>query len=496
MRHATSTLVLIFFTYTHLSATAQQLANACKIFLDKPVFTTQTTQSSQVTKDSFRLLQCAVSWKNSSEAQSAGVDITVPIYDLPVPISANWDNTKVEQWKTQNCSAEERNSQANLKYHSAVYAVEPVSAKTGLECFDRAFKAEADIAAGAALRCTLTETPAAYVFEARWRRTAGETANPPKVQTFTAINTTCPNLNDLAANTAISEGGVPLLCLVGDRAAAFSLTTDRGGCSASASVRLPKLKIPDTLQLSAPLFLSGQEIEVPANATIVTNGFPLSIRADKLTLLGQARIQSFEPSAPQSMKPGRSAGPITISAGEVGGQGGVAILNAGEPGGAGSPGYQGPQGPQGSPGRGRTTNWKKNCPIPFVCDLIPSGCEGGDNGGTGKQGGTGYAGIAGMPGGSAGEVILDLPYDGRKLFSIVTNARLDGQPKVCSGLTCGGNGGPGGVGGPGGPGGPGGEGAPGTVYCGGTNTGPQGGQGGTGPQGPNGPDGQNVGVKG
>lgn len=152
----------------------QQLANACKVFLDKPVFTNQTTQSSQVTKDNMRLLQCAASWKSAAEAQSAGIEATVPIYGFKVPFSANWDNSKVEEWKTSNCTAEERSSQANLRYYNAVYSVDPVSAKTALECFDRAFKAEVDLASASALRCGLTETNAAYVFEAKWRRTAGE----------------------------------------------------------------------------------------------------------------------------------------------------------------------------------------------------------------------------------------------------------------------------------------------------------------------------------
>lgn len=488
--HSVAFLLLVAVS---LPATSfgQQLANQCKVFLDKPVFTTTTVSSSQATRDSFRLLQCSANWKSASEAQSAGIDVTIPIYDIPVPFNLNWSDQKVEQWKSANCSVQERDNQANLRYYQAVYSVDPVTAKAALECFDKGFKAEVDLSSTSALRCTLTETSAAYVFEARWRRTAGETGPPPTVYEFTTINTSC-NGESLAKGQSISEGGTPVLCLVGEKAAAFSLTTDRGGCTASATVRLPKLRLPTAITLTEPMFLIGQEIEFPANARIVTNGFPLSIRAEKLNLLGSVRIQSFQASVPDLQQPGKSAGPISIYADEVVGQGGVSILNAGQPGGPGGVGPQGPPGPPGHPGRSRTTNWKKNCPLPFVCDLIPSGCEGGRKGGTGGPGGPGYPGLPGMPGGAAGEVRLDVPLDMRNMFSVLTNTGLDGQPAHCDGQICGGAGGRGGPGGPGGPGGSGGAGAPGTLYCGGTDGGRQGPEGPTGPQGPNGSNGANA----
>ena len=35
-----------------------------------------------------------------------------------------------------------------------------------------------------------------------------------------------------------------MLCSVTDKAAAFTLVTDRGGCSAAGTVRLPKIWVP------------------------------------------------------------------------------------------------------------------------------------------------------------------------------------------------------------------------------------------------------------
>lgn len=478
---------------------AQTSASVCSAFLAKPIFTSTTIKSNSGAQSAFKQLQCSSSWKSAQEAQSAGIEATVPLFDLPVPFTANWDQKKVEQWKNTNCTNQERSAASNLSYYSAVYSVDPITAKAALECYDRGFKSEAEIAQANALRCTLTETPSAYVFEARWRRTAGETGSGPQVVNFTSLNTTCLDVSGLAKDKIISEGGVPVLCSVTDKAAAFALTTNRGGCSASASVRLPKLQVPKEVKLSEPLFISGQEVEIAADARIITNGYPLTIRADRLTLLGPMKIISFEKPMQETPQPGRFSANIMITAGEFLGQS-LTILNAGQNGGPGSPGPKGPQGNYGSPGEGRTTTQTRICGnIPLVsnvCNLVPTGCEGGRDGSPGGQGGQGYPGNPGFSGGGAGDVSIDVPFDARKFISVLTDVGIDGQPRQCGGQICGGLGGIGGPGGPGGDGGPGGPGAPGTTYCGGTNTGPQGPAGPQGPQGPRGTDGPNAIVRG
>lgn len=479
------------------SAYAQASVAACKIFLNKPVFTSSTVTQTQANRDTFRLLQCSSSWKNAQDAQSAGISATVPIYNIPVPFTSNWSDTQVQQWKAENCSNEERSSNSKITYYSAVYSVDPISAKAALGCFEAL--AKADATQNDALACTLQEIYSSYTFAARWRRTAGETGQPPKVISFSTLYTTCVNSTALSVGQSVSEGGIALLCPVTDRAAAFALNTDRGSCTASGTVKLPKLNIPANLSLSEPLFVSGQEVEIAANAKIVTNGYPLSIRADRLSLLGPVKIYSFDKVTADAFQQGKPASSIQIFADDFVGQG-LQILNAGQNGGVGHDGAQGAPGNQGNPGQGRTQGQQKICGgIPFVsqvCNLVPTGCQGGEDGGTGTKGAAGYQGLEGLPGGNGGDVTLDLPIDARNYVSVLTNVGIDGQAKDCGGLICGRTGGPGGAGGQGGSGGLGGPGAPGTAYCSGTNAGSAGPPGEVGPPGKKGPDGPNGFFKG
>jgi hypothetical protein len=483
-------------TCAHLTVNAQT-ADVCKIFLEKPIITVSTTQNSASQKESFRLLQCSSSFKSAADVQKVGIDVTIPIYGIPVPINANWDQNKVESWKTKNCSAEERNSEAGLRYYQHVYSANPASANAALACFQSAFAALGN----EAVRCELTETSNSYVFNAKWRRTAGENTPGPKVKKFTVFNSTCLNQNDLEVDAPISEGGVPILCQAGKDAAAFALTTDRGGCSASGRYRAPKMVLPQKLEISSAFFQQADELEFLPGTVIITNGFPFSLSANRMILTGPVSIRSYiQPAATGLNAPGGSASAISITAKELVGAGGLAILNAGQQGGPGSTGAKGPPGDPGTPGTGRTTKWDSVCGnIPLIsniCKLVPTGCEGGQDGSPGGKGGQGYSGNPGMPGGAGGAISIDVDPDGRKLVTVLVDTSLAGTPQACNGGTCGGLGGPGGSGGPGGDGGPGGPGASGTTYCGGTSGGPPGGSNGQGPQGPDGTAGGNGQVRG
>lgn len=482
-----------------------QAPDVCKAFLQYPIFSTSTTTTSAQSQESFRLFECSANFKSASDAQKAGISATIPIYDIPVPFSLNWDDNKVESWKSSHCSDTERHSQSGLAYYQAVYATNPVSANDALACYQAQFQVQAEAQSTTAVRCELNETDNAYVFNAVWRRTAGETGPAPVVTSFTEMNSTCSNDAALAAGTSLSEGGTPLLCKVTNIAGAFALTTSRGGCSASGRYRAPKLVMPLTMHLTAPFTQVADQIEFPSGMAVVTNGFALTISANRLTVDGPASITSF---ATATATPGTnsSASAISLTAKEVLGAGGVAILNAGQNGSQGTAGTQGPPGQPGGPGTGRTTNWQKNCTfgaggllgqvLATGCSLAPVGCEGGDNGGHGTSGLQGNAGNPGYTGGAAGTVFIDVDPVGRKLFNVLTDTRLGGVGATCQGQICGGAGGSGGVGGVGGIGGPGGPGAPKTIYCGGTDNGLPGGQGPQGPQGPKGGDGPTAQVRG
>lgn len=459
-------------------------APECSTFLTNPVFTKVTTESSGAAKESFRLLQCASSWKSASEAKSAGIEATIPIYGIPVPIEANWSQDKVEQWKNQNCSAEERKANSSFRYFQSVNAIDPITAKTALACYEAKFKADA--AARSALRCRITDTPASVVFEAEWARTPGEAANPPIVESFFTEGTTCQGT--ITAGSPVPEGGRAVMCSTPTAAAAaFSLNTSRGSCTVASQTRYPKVTLA-SMSLTGPFFISGTEIEIPAGFRMVTNGYPATIRADRLTIAGSSSIVSFDTRPMGVNQQGRSAAALLIAAKEVRGTG-LTVLNAGEPGGVGAPGSQGPTGGAGAPGKGRSPVQGACGPLSFICDNVPLTCTGGENGKDGGAGGPGSKGSTGAPGGGAGAVTLEIPFQVQDAIKVFTNTSLSGKELVCGGRICGGAGGEGGPGGPGGQGGQGGAGGPGTLTCGGTDAGNRGPVGPQGPQGDPGPDG-------
>lgn len=493
----TQRFILLFALSIFLNpipAFSQQSSNECTAFLQKPVFTSVTIDASSKSKDDFRLLQCSASWKSASDAQSAGIDATIPVYGIPVPISANWDQNKVEQWKNTNCTQSERSSSYATSLYQTVYSIDPITAKAAVACMQSRFATEQT----RAIRCTLTETSTALLFQAEWRRSPGEqVSTAPVVKSFSAVNTTCQNAGDLSSNKQVPEGGVSLLCSVEQQAAAFSLNTNRGQCVASSTPRLPKITLPSNMVLDKPMFLAGTDIEISAGSKIITNGYPLTINTDRLTIAGPAEILSFSSAPITAQTPGHYAGVINISAKEVVGKG-LTILNDGEPGGDGLQGAGGPPGQPGGPGKTRLPQFQQNCGgglLDWICQAVPAGCTGGQDGGPGGQGVAGYPGNPGAPGGGAGDVKIDVPIDARDAFSVLVDLNLAGQHQDCGGLICGGLAGEGGPGGPGGAGGPGGPGASGTMHCGGTNGGPTGHVGPTGPKGPRGQDGSKASVR-
>ncbi|WP_175751982.1 hypothetical protein [Burkholderia ambifaria] len=492
MRKLIGLLILANASLIPIFALAE--TNECIAFLKNPVFTSITTNSAIKSKDGFRQLQCSAQWKSASDAESAGIDATIPVYDISIPLSANWDQSKVEQWKQQNCSQAERDAKYETTLYQSAYAIDPITAKAAVACMQSHFATEQI----RALRCTLTETNNALLFQAEWRRSPGEDlTTAPKVVSFSKANTICQNAGDLEVNKQVPEGGISLLCSVQEQAAAFSLNTNRGQCIVSATPRMPKVVLPTKMVLDNALFIASSDVEIPSGAKIITNGYPVTINADRLSIGGSAEIRSFASGTPSVGAPGRYAGSINITAKDISGKG-LTILNAGEPGGQGLVGSGGPPGGTGNAGKSRLPAFQQNCGgglLNWLCQAVPAGCTGGEDGGKGGTGAKGYAGNPGAPGGAAGEVRIDFPIDGRDAVVVLTDVDLAGKPLACSGLICGGIGGKGGDGGPGGPGGVGGSGAHGTMHCGGTNDGPTGEIGPKGDQGPKGADGASASLR-
>ncbi|MBY3575482.1 hypothetical protein HFN65_31580 [Rhizobium laguerreae] len=482
---------MLKYSLVFLSATTSQVLaqnEICGEFLKNPVFTKEIFESNLKSNSDFKSLLCSANWRSASEAQGAGIDVTVPIYNIPVPISANWNNSKVEQWKSANCSTEERKASYQERLYNSVYKINPISADTALQCV----KAVSD---DRAIRCSVTEGEGSAIFQVEWRRTSGEDASAaPMISSLTVSSAECLNLNDLSNGVRLSEGGVSLLCKRGDNAPLFTVNTSRGQCFAYGISKLDIVELAGDLILDRPTTIKAARIKIRDNFRAVTLGYPLQITADDtLEIAGSPQIVSFPPGAKDALKPGKPAGTINIKARKIQG-GGLSIINVGEDGGPGTQGQKGPTGTQGGPGQGRDpiSGGGGGGLFGRVLEVVPKSCTGGKGGGTGTKGGKGLTGLNGAPGGAAGQVILSLPAGAEEenAIKVLTDVGIDAAQRACGGAICGGIGGAGGTGGPGGDGGPGGPGAPGTTWCGGTSAGdrgPTGDPGDTGGKGDEGP---------
>lgn len=431
--------------------------------------------------EALRRLQCAANWSGRDQARSAGIADDVALFG--VAAGAPFTSEAISTWKKANCTTSESSAAFAPALYQALVYTDPDAAKVAADCSQQELANEAH----KALRCQVVDSPHALLFTATWRNPGNEgAAAAPKVKAFTALNTVCQNITDLAINKPISGDGTSLLCSNTDLPAAFFLTTSRGSCVAGATPRKTVIAgLNSTLQGATQI--EAYKIKFPDNAKVITQGYPLLIRATEIEVGSNVQIVAFTQGATQIGQPGSSAGPVTITAETVRGSV-LTILNAGQAGGPGSPGAKGGTGAPGAPGKTRLPKFQQNCPAWLPCGLIPAGCTGGEDGGQGGQGNTGGTGYPGAAGGNGGTVTLDVPYDMRSAFKVLTDITSEGVARSCGGI-CGGVGGPGGAGGDGGDGGPGGPGAPSAGHCGGTNGGPGGGKGATGQPGPSGGDG-------
>jgi hypothetical protein len=185
-----------------------------------------------------------------------------------------------------------------------------------------------------------------------------------------------------------------------------------------------------TRELDRPTEISGRRL-VFNDYTIVTNGYPLQINADTLTIAGKSRIIAYGPREIPSGQPGRDAGTITFNVRDIDGEV-LVIQNDGEPGGRGVDGQPGLPGAPGNSGSAAVSGW-----------LTP--CRPGSSGGSGAEGGPGGKGGDGGHGGRGGDVVLNVKHDRDKL-EISARGGAGGRPGQP------GAGGPGGTGGPGGAG--------------------------------------------
>ncbi|TCO82115.1 hypothetical protein EV699_106212, partial [Plasticicumulans lactativorans] len=466
----------------------------CMEFVKNPIVTKIGYEQHLKTADAFKQMQCSANWMSASDALNAGIEATVPIYSLPTPITVSWDNSKVEQWKSNNCSKEERSSSYTGSLLNSFYEENPISARVALECIIRRDDKKA-------VRCSVDDGENAIAFNAEWRRTYGEPPEAaPKITDMSYRNANCYNNNVFSRGTSVLDGGIALLCERGDKQPVFVLSTDRGACIEFGMDHSDVYTLSGIMELSSPLFVRAARVQIKSDLKMITNGNNVQIYAnDRLDIQGAPTIVSYRSSKiEQQSKPGGASGIIIIKAKKING-GNLTINNAGQDGGRGIDGEAGPPGTDGGPGRGRDpiTGSSHNL-FGYLIEIIPKGCTGGRPGGNGERGHRGQDGTRGAPGGSAGEVTLMLPLDVTpgEYISVLTGVDLNNQARLdCAREICGGKGGDGGQGGLGGAGGRAGKGANATALCPSTIDGVPGAVGESGAHGASGPTGAHAEVR-
>jgi hypothetical protein len=446
------------------------------------IFTEKTVSSANSGATSMKKMLCSANWSSAQDAVNLGFDITVPMYDVPVPFSANFSRDKQEAWQSKNCSAEERSSEFKAVGYSLAREINPVSANAWLQCVIATTPQ-----VPRALSCRITETETSAIFEVKWRPSEGmKDTEAPIVKSLDVMNTTCVNAGALKEGTQIGTGGTAILCAGNvDATPVLVVNTDRGSCLANGALATRVTTLAGKIILASPAVYRGDNLKLGSDLLIVTNGYDLTLDAKRLVLEGSPQIVAFMEGQKQEGVRGVSAGKIHVRARSITGDQ-LRVINFGQEGGPGLKGRTGDQGAKGGPAARR--HW---------VDL--KGCVGGHKGGTGGKGQTGGTGSAGASGGSGGDVVIEVEQglnNGSIPRILVATQQTDRHlnPIACNG-TCGGLGGLGGAPGDGGPGGVGGDGAGGDGGCGGHPGGGGGPQGDPGQQGPEGPLGGSGAIK-
>src|SRR5690349_13749755 len=91
-----------------LSASDPLACTQCQTVLKDGAFNVRTLSHTASSKDAFRAWQCTTNFHSHDEARSFGIDIGIPVYDVPVQIGGTFDDSQRDTWKSNNCSDTER----------------------------------------------------------------------------------------------------------------------------------------------------------------------------------------------------------------------------------------------------------------------------------------------------------------------------------------------------------------------------------------------------
>ena len=459
MKRAKAAVALLISVLVPASTGIAQSTD-CASVLREAFNTAVRTQSAQ-SSSSYKAWQCSSDFSSHDDAIKSGLDVGAVIYGVPVKVGGTFDRNQVSTWKSANCSSDQRTASSANATYEFVRTITPEAAALVAKCFP----------SGEALACGLTTTGNTAVFTAAWQRQNGAPANAaPKVQSMSVVGGSCQS--KFRSGDRLVEGGTARICSISpEQDFVIALSTSSGSCFETASGKTTPQVITGKLILTRNTSFESPFVEIRSDAHIITNGYQLTIVADReLKIDGNPSIEAFTDadSAAGRGLHGRPANAVILQSPRLTGDQ-LTIRNFGED---GQKGATGPQGRQGAAGAGNF--WGNHGGLKF-------GCGGSRTSGDGDVGGIGQTGGIG---GSAGAILLKIGsglQQGAASRILIETTKLmpDGTTRQCNG-SCGGAPGKGGDGGSGGP--PGNTGA-GTGGCGG------GGSGNPGPTGPTGSDG-------
>jgi hypothetical protein len=447
----------------------------CADILRDGVFNKTILSQSNSLQQAFDNWTCAMDFGTHDDARSAGVDLGVEVYGVPIKLGGTWNSGTKDTWKKAHCSQQTGSTSKSTALYLAVSKASPEILAAWSRCME---SKRSDSAVG----CNMIQKNDTVVFKSWWNKSIGD-KQQPTVKFFGVYNAKC--LRNWKKGDKLPEGeagAASFVCTPSPESdAVIILETDRGSCTPVGELVDADSYVVPAMKLDKPTTISNDHIIFNAESKIVTNGYDLQINARHIIFQGSPSIVSYEtPAAAGAGAFGNSGGQILIQADRLSGSA-LIIDNFGQNGAQGSTGGTGGKGSKGVTGSQRS--WQ-----------ITTGCGAGSNGGQGGQGSRGGDGGSGGRGGDGGAVVYRIGNGlNQGVFSRLNVVQTHRDPSTgmmipCNG-TCGGVGGPGGAPGGGGAGGDGGDGASGTDKCGNTNpgpTGPVGPSGGTGPAGANG----------
>src|SRR5207253_562070 len=180
------------------AASAQQ--PDCSAFV-RDAFNTSLKSEGASSSKTFHAWECTTEFSSHDDAINSGLDVGVVYQGVPIKIGGTFDKATQDAWKKTHCATKDATSDAASNRLEFIRTFAPEAAALAAKCLDAAYGPRA-------VYCSLSDG-ATPVFNAEWRRTAGDNANPV-VRRFTVQNGSCSP--KLQPKETLVEGGRPAIC--------------------------------------------------------------------------------------------------------------------------------------------------------------------------------------------------------------------------------------------------------------------------------------------